>query len=48
VADLYLANDFVETEPEEATDQSIPGATETLVSEEEGSTPRNPNSSTPM
>ncbi|MCH8936397.1 MAG: serine hydrolase [Gemmatimonadetes bacterium] len=35
VADLYLTNDFVETEPAEVTDQSIPGATETLVSEEE-------------
>jgi len=35
VAALYLANDFVETEPAEVTDQSIPGARETLVSEEE-------------
>jgi len=35
VADLYLLNDFVETEPEKVTGQSIPGATETLVSEEE-------------
>ncbi len=35
VAALYLANDFVETEPAGVTDQSIAGATETLVSEEE-------------